>query len=675
MLRLIRRPRSESRDAGVALVAVIGLTAVMLLVVATALTGASSGLAQASSAQNTTRALDASYAGVQDYIAKLNADSTYPQYGNPASPFSGNTVVLPPTTNPAFGLGTAGTWAGLPGSTSPATFRYEVDNSLYGSSGLLRLRSTGRSGPFTKTIVASIQQQGFINYLYFTNYETADPQITGTGATCNTYLWSNPPRSTAATSCPTIQFGPQDVLQGPVRSNDTINVCGSTFNGPVTSSNPGNPLIATPVGCTQSATYASTPTYLPVLSMPATNTSMKAQTYSDTATNPGCLYTGPTQITLKNDGTMTVVSPWTQFTRTTSDSAFGSNPAACGSLTALHSTAGANIPVPTNNLVYVQGVPSVASDVNSTAATAPSTTSTSTVACTYSTFQSNQCLTSSGATCGSSYRSTYTSRCTFTATTTTQTANGAVPSSATQSTWNPGTSYTCTGPTGGNVGGSNSTGALATTTSGSSAGWIFQDASGKVQFPLATESPATNWSAGTTSNPTWDTTTPAYGCRNGDAFVSGTLSGKLTIASDNYIYATGDILYKDPSGDVLGLVGNNGVLVWNPMNGSTPLLTPKNREIDAAILSPAHTFTVQNYDIGPPRGVLTINGSIAQNYRGTVATTSGTSTATGYSKNYGYDARFVTVTPPYYLKPTSASFKVSSYASTTPVFSSTGATN
>ncbi len=666
MLRRMLRRRMTGRDSGVALVAVIGLSAIMLLVIGTALTGASSGLRLANSSQSSARALDAAYAGVQDYIAKLNADSTYPQYGNPDAAFSSaSSVALPTTTNLAFGLGTSGTWAPVPGSGSAAVFRYEVDNSLYGSGGLLRLRATGKYGASTKSIVASIQQQGFINYLYFTNFEAQDPQITGTSAHCDLYLYATPSRST--TSCPIIQFGPNDVLGGPVRSNDTITVCGAEFDGPVTSSNRGSPIISTPAGCTSTASYASTPTYLPVLPMPATNTSMKAQTYSDTATNPGCLYTGPTKITLNAGGTMTVVSPWTKYTRVTSDGTSGTSPAACGTLSSLHSTTGATVTVPSNNLVYVQGVPTSTTDKNYTPASASGPVNCK------PTYTRSQCTLADGTTaCGSTNYNN--SNCYITVPTT----NGAVPSSVTQTTWNSGTTYTCTG---------SDASLLDTSTSSGSAGWILRDSSGTLRFPIAYESPATNWA--NTDGSAWDTTTPAYGCRDGDAFVSGTLSGKLSIASDNYIYATGDVLYKTPTSDVLGLVGNNGVLVWNPLrniswnysssagayipSGGTALVNGTDREVDAAILSPAHTFQVQNSNAGPYRGVLTIDGSIAQNYRGPVALTSGVSTVTGYSKNYTYDGRFVTVTPPYYLKPTSASFKVSSYASTpSPAFTSTG---
>lgn len=613
LLRILQRRARNDREAGVALIVVVSLTAVMLIAIGAALTGATSGLQQAVAAQGSTRALDAAYAGVQDYIAKLNADSTYPQYGNPASSFSKtSTVSLPLTTNPAFSLdsGASSTWATvpIPGGATVGSYRYEVDNSQYGATGLLRVRSTGRFGNFTRTIVANIQQQGFINYLYFTDFETQDPAVTGASG-CASYLWSTASRNT--NNCPIIQFGPNDKLAGPIRSNDTITVCGSTFNGSVTSSNPGTPIIRTPSGCAAGTYNASQPGYAPVLAMPATNTAMKAQTYTDTASSPGCLYTGPTQITLNADGTMTVVSPWTRATAVTSTGAAAATPAPsrCGDITAMHSTKGATFTVPANNLVYVQSVPTNSSDPN-------------------------------------------------------YTATSAVPSLGS------GTTYTCLGSSASPISGS-----------AGSAGWSLTDSNGTVRYPLSGESPATNWS-NTSNRSLWDTTTPAYGCRDGDVFVKGTMNGKLTIASDNYIYATGDITYNNATSDVLGLVGNNGVLVWNPLQYiqwyySTPyngvsMLGDTDREIDAAVLSPVHTFQVQNYNAGPPRGTLTMRGSVAQRFRGPVATTSGSSVATGYAKNYLYDARFSTVTPPYYLKPTSAAFKVGSYAAVAPAFTPTG---
>ncbi len=48
--------------------------------------------------------------------------------------------------------------------------------------------------------------------------------------------------------------------------------------------------------------------------------------------------------------------------------------------------------------------------------------------------------------------------------------------------------------------------------------------------------------------------------------------------------------------------------------------------------------------------------------------------ATGYLKNYVYDTRYASITPPYYLKPASASYGLLQYAPTTPAFNSDGST-
>ena len=67
--------------------------------------------------------------------------------------------------------------------------------------------------------------------------------------------------------------------------------------------------------------------------------------------------------------------------------------------------------------------------------------------------------------------------------------------------------------------------------------------------------------------------------------------------------------------DVLGLVASNNVAVCH---NTTPCATP-NR-IDAAILALQHSFYVQSWDSGSPLGTLTINGVIAQEFRGAVGT-------------------------------------------------------
>ena len=62
-----------------------------------------------------------------------------------------------------------------------------------------------------------------------------------------------------------------------------------------------------------------------------------------------------------------------------------------------------------------------------------------------------------------------------------------------------------------------------------------------------------------------------YGCRNGDVFLSGTLRGRLTIAAENNIVVVANTTYTATgpgSNDLLGLIANNFVQVYHPVNSS-----------------------------------------------------------------------------------------------------------
>ena len=149
----------------------------------------------------------------------------------------------------------------------------------------------------------------------------------------------------------------------------------------------------------------------------------------------------------------------------------------------------------------------------------------------------------------------------------------------------------------------------------------------------------------------------------------GTLDGAVTISATT-VYVTGDIRYVDSNDDILGLVGQNSVWVWNPMRSGGVAINPNgtgDRRIDAAILSVAHVFQVQNNNVGGERGDLIVNGAIAQKFRGIVYD------GAGYIKVYKYDSKFKTVAPPKFLTPTSTTYGVTQYSSTARAFTNTGA--
>jgi Tfp pilus assembly protein PilX len=148
-----------------------------------------------------------------------------------------------------------------------------------------------------------------------------------------------------------------------------------------------------------------------------------------------------------------------------------------------------------------------------------------------------------------------------------------------------------------------------------------------------------------------------------DVIVRPTLDGKLSNKSNN-----GSILRGSGSDATLGLIANNFVRVAHPVTrdsdgdcvgnvDTTNDPVVKDVRIDAAILSLQHSFIVDNYDCGR-LGDLTVNGAIAQKYRGPVGTGNGASPATGFLKDYTYDDRFRYRSPPYFMNPVDASWDI-----------------
>jgi hypothetical protein len=82
--------------------------------------------------------------------------------------------------------------------------------------------------------------------------------------------------------------------------------------------------------------------------------------------------------------------------------------------------------------------------------------------------------------------------------------------------------------------------------------------------------------------------------------------------------------------------------------------------VQAAILTLQHSFIVDNYNSGAKRGTLKVDGAIAQRFRGPVGTfnTSTGNGVTGYTKDYNYDNRLRYRSPPYFLDPIQAAWRI-----------------
>lgn len=591
MRRILHFIRSHDDDRGIALAAVLGIGMVVMILAATLVGVASSGAVKTTSDRDYANAMAAAYAGLADYQSRVNGDNAYAtKYGDNSAPFStGDTFASGKGGNAAFD-----SWVAVPDSTGAdgtTFYRYAVDNSIYGQQGIVRVQVTGKAGATTRTLVANVKPDGFSNYLYWTDYESGDPDVTGENCTNvyqNATYTVTPTNGKAA--CGRIQFQDGDSLNGPIRSNDMMLICGGTFKSTVQSAIGWSDQKCSPKKTPNFSYYTGyQPEVVGSYTPPSTISAGLDRMYSDntaitgTAPGTGCLYTGPTQITFLGNGSMKIRSPLTLATNLQKSTPYGSMPSKCGSLSDLQGD-GATLSTKllANNLIYVQDEPASA---GSGASTNPNY-----------------------------YFSKYTSR--------------NAPSACMRSASNV----------------DNGLGFPATGTMRQSTWW------GGTTTVSYTESKPVKSGGGT-----FDYST-AYGCGNGDLFVSGKVDQSVSLVAENYVYITDDLTYASPraASTVLGLVGQEAVMVWNPMYNGTAILD-SNRKIEAAILSNQGTFTVQNYSVGGDRGVLTVNGSIAQRYRGAVGQGSN-----GFLKSYGYDSSLASYTPPFFPQPVITTYKVTS---------------
>jgi hypothetical protein len=148
--------------------------------------------------------------------------------------------------------------------------------------------------------------------------------------------------------------------------------------------------------------------------------------------------------------------------------------------------------------------------------------------------------------------------------------------------------------------------------------------------------------------------------------VNGSYNKSLTLGSRDDILIDGNVIQTPNSDSVLGLIAQRFVRVKHQVispcgdnSGGDGSGYFSNIRIDAAILALNDSFIVDNWQCGQPLQTLTVNGAIAQKFRGPVGTFySNGSRATGYAKNYNYDDRLRYRSPPYFVEPVKASWKV-----------------
>ena len=616
-----RTPRLSPREEhGFSLVVAVVVLAAATLMLFAAIDAVVNNVQTTRTSLDQQRALLAAQAGLSAYEQQLSANQNF-----------WTTCPGPNGATGATGASVAGstddgstesyTYANLPATGTTYTGCSTVNpigstiQGTAGSAGTFRVKVVGYSrptngtNPISRTLVAQFQPNSFLNYVYFTNFEDEDPLYATvsegsatkeTAANCAVYAWAG----RSGSLCQSIPFGANDSVHGPLHSNDNVlcNSSSTTF-GRSAADSIETPNTLAGNGCTGTINGTQENTanggWQQIPLPPDDSQLLEVADGGVSADNNGC-YSGAGCVftgptTVVLDGPISASNPVNQITVT--NAGIGSSSSGASACTTLNGTPNCHFNYPANGVVYA----------NATSACS---------AYSYSPYGSENQL-YGGTTLDSSASDTDNAGC-----------GDAVVQAA----------------------------------------------------------PFTGTGNGAGSAP----------CQSGEALVSGVCpyTQSLTIgAANDIIIASSLTTTTNPSSSacsgetagcptgtaMLGLVADNMVRIFHPLSGARNADETEqacsgttndtgslvNPVIDAALFSVEDSFIIDNFDCGgasgnPPTalGNLTINGTIAQNFRGRIGESAGGLNYTGYIKDYWYDERLQSLSPPYFLNPVSVSWQV-----------------
>jgi len=326
-------------EGGFTMFVTLGVLLVSGLLLAAAFTAANGDIHLTHNDTSAKKAYYAAQAGINNYAFHLNTDFNYWTYctgGAAASNTALNLVGETPLKTRAVPGATDEKYAIqlLPASTAPVADKKcdpanpvstMIENHAV-NGGTFRIQSTGYSGSAKRTILATFAHTSFLNFLYYTQYETLDPK---------TYSPEKPQceqfYNTRPAECQSIQFVNADVINGPLHTEDRGSICSTpTFGRGV--EDRIEFLLGTEAGgggCTNSAIYKG-------ILIPAGEVTSFEPPPSNAAlkTIAGTKYEGKTVIVLTGE-TMTV-SKWKENAKKE-----------------LIKETESGVPFPTNGVIYV----------------------------------------------------------------------------------------------------------------------------------------------------------------------------------------------------------------------------------------------------------------------------------------------------------------------------------
>jgi len=318
---------------------------------------------QAISGGKATCNLNAGYPSASIHVITATYVNTNGQAGDSAG--SSNETVQAPTTDPGVTITS---------SLNPIKCVIPTASAatcgISGSSWSVTYTATVASGASSGTVSFTDNGAPVRNYAaYPTNFSNPPPAPTYSNICQNVAISNNKATCTVSGGYGLygdqwlIQFITGDELAGATYSNDTVFVCGSPqFDGPLITQDSDQQTAPTPGGgCSNSPSLGTgSAKGVSPQTLPSTNT---LSNLANTAAAGGCLYTGPTVITLKTTGsppvtTYSVTSPNTPTSISNGQNVDSSN-ASSDTSTCVNAVGGttspeSGIPLPKNGVIYVQ---------------------------------------------------------------------------------------------------------------------------------------------------------------------------------------------------------------------------------------------------------------------------------------------------------------------------------
>ena len=226
--RTRERVRSQ---AGFTMLIVLGVLLVTSILLIAAFTTAIGDSHLSREDTNQKQAYYAALAGIQEYLDKMQRN---PDYWETCEAPSGSVPGEASNQNYKIELLVASTSEGATECSVANPFKTMIE-SKGTLTNTFRIKSTGSvlttgyAGSATRSLIATFQVSGFLNYLYYTNYEQGDPGLFGKKECEKKYYteWS----IELKLSCTTITFTTGDVVNGPMHTNDSAKITGAASFG------------------------------------------------------------------------------------------------------------------------------------------------------------------------------------------------------------------------------------------------------------------------------------------------------------------------------------------------------------------------------------------------------------------------------------------------------------